>query len=336
MNVTAYTARKMCFPIFWWKPFVKEQTQTCTQANFALQQCNVTAAVNTRTHARTHTHTHTKCEHTMVTRCRALNFSSWAWTVFSKSSCLRIKSSTCAIVSPKFPSCSSASRDTSQFSSKAASLLNTCKIIRVSIKCGLYSMFLQLNCTTLYLCVQVLIIGGHASCQGVIEQLLALIQDADLLLNLMCQKMALRYKFVTRLRKLSECICADVNFSTVFLMTHYKSLSSGNILGCHLCYHLIYPCPVTMSKMPVSFLCSTLACKLWWQHSMHSINKNFHTASKIIHNVNFLTLHSPGHYGISFDSKSQLKNLGCKSFLCLWIYVATNNKHCDSCCTVCF
>jgi len=59
---------------------------------------------------------------------------------------------------------------------------------------------------------------------------------------------------------------------------------------------------------------------------MHSINKNFHTANKIIHNVNFLTLHSPKHYKISFDSRSQLKNLGCKFFLFLWIYVATNNK----------
>jgi len=81
------------------------------------------------------------------------------------------------------------------------------------------------------LCVQVLIVDSHASCHGVIEQLLALFQDADLLLNLMCQKMALCYKFVTRLRKFSKCICADVNFSTVFLVTHYQSLGSGHILG---------------------------------------------------------------------------------------------------------
>jgi len=59
---------------------------------------------------------------------------------------------------------------------------------------------------------------------------------------------------------------------------------------------------------------------------MQSIIKNFHTVSKIIHNVNFLTLHSPGHYKFSFDSRSQLKILGRKPFFYLWIYVATANK----------
>jgi len=89
----------------------------------------------------------------------------------------------------------------------------------------------QISVPLEHLCVQVLIVDGLAACPGVIEQLPALLQDADLLLNLMCQKMALCYKFVTRLRKFIKRICAGVNFSTMFLMTNYQSLSSGHILG---------------------------------------------------------------------------------------------------------
>jgi hypothetical protein len=78
----------------------------------------------------------------------------------------------------------------------------------------------SLNWVAQYLRVQVLFIDGLAARPGVTEQLLALLQDADLFQNLICQEVAFCYELVACLRKLGKGICPRVDLSTVFFVPH--------------------------------------------------------------------------------------------------------------------
>lgn len=129
---------------------------------------------------------------TNVIRFSALHFSSWASMVFSKSSCLRISSSTWWIESPSFSSCSIGSRDCTQFSSCSASRLNIYKIIDL-VTPSLRNDRRQFATCQTYLSIKVLFVQNASIVPRFVQQVVPLLQNSDLLLYVVPQKVTLYF-----------------------------------------------------------------------------------------------------------------------------------------------